>query len=164
MIPANAISMTQQEAHNAGIRACLNCWGQPTGATPPPTPHPLIPTPAPTPEPGVDLYATVWVAGMGGYIYHAINHCGTMNPNFATYMTRQEARDEGRRACLVCWAELDATPEPTIYEQTTVWTAGTGGTIYHSINNCGNMNPDNATSMTQQEAHDAGIRACLICW
>jgi len=47
---------------------------------------------------------------------------------------------------------------------TTVWLAGTGGTVYHSVNNCGNMNPNNAIAITRQEAHDRDIRACLRCW
>ena len=51
----------------------------------------------------IDMNQIVWVAAGGGDIYHQINDCGTMNPDRATYMTRQEARDEGNRACLRCW-------------------------------------------------------------
>jgi len=45
-----------------------------------------------------------------------------------------------------------------------VWIAGTGGTIYHSIDDCGNMNPALATQMTRGEAQDKDYRACLRCW
>jgi len=57
-----------------------------------------------------------------------------------------------------------AQPADDIDLHQTVWIAGTGGSIYHSVNNCGNMNPDNATSMTREEAWDRDIRACLRCW
>ncbi|MCL2565107.1 MAG: copper amine oxidase N-terminal domain-containing protein [Defluviitaleaceae bacterium] len=60
------------------------------------------------------------------------------------------------------------TPTPTpslgVDLTRTVWIAGTGGTIYHSVNNCGNMNPNRATSITRQQAHARGLRACLRCW
>ena len=51
----------------------------------------------------VDMNQTVWVAVGGGDIYHSINDCGNTNPDRATYVTRQEAQDEGLRACLRCW-------------------------------------------------------------
>jgi len=44
-----------------------------------------------------------------------------------------------------------------------VWLPATG-TRYHSVNNCGNMNPARARSMTRQEARNAGHQACARCW
>lgn len=38
------------------------------------------------------------------------------------------------------------------------------GTKYHSINNCGNMNPAKARSMTEQEAINQGYEKCSKCW
>lgn len=35
-----------------------------------------------------------------------------------------------------------------------VWLSATG-TKYHSINNCGRMNPDNATQVTLEEAKNS---------
>jgi len=75
-----------------------------TTPQPEPTPEPE-PTPAPTPQSnsGVDLNRTVWTAATGGTIYHSVNNCGNMNPNRATSMTRQQARNRGARACRRCW-------------------------------------------------------------
>jgi len=62
------------------------------------------------------------------------------------------------------------TPQPTppqtqgVDLNQTVWLAGTGGTIYHRINNCGNMNPNNASSLTRGAARNRGARACRNCW
>jgi hypothetical protein len=63
-------------------------------------------------------------------------------------------------------ADSAAQPAPIAWEDLsqTVWIAGTGGLIYHQVDNCGNMNPARATSMTRGEARDEGIRACLRCW
>ena len=44
-----------------------------------------------------------------------------------------------------------------------VWVSATGSE-YHSINNCGRMNPDKATSMTEQEAINQGFGKCSKCW
>lgn len=38
------------------------------------------------------------------------------------------------------------------------------GSIYHSINNCGNTNPNNTTRITIEEAKAAGLSACKKCW
>ena len=46
-----------------------------------------------------------------------------------------------------------------------VWRAGSASSnIYHSVDNCGNMNPQRAVSMTRGQAHQSGLRACLRCW
>lgn len=44
-----------------------------------------------------------------------------------------------------------------------VWVSATGSK-YHSINNCGKMNPDKAIQMTEKEAQDRGLEACSKCW
>lgn len=61
----------------------------------------------------------------------------------------------------------EPTPQPLtagVDLNRTVWIAGTGGTIYHSVSNCGNMNPARATSMTRRDARARNARACLRCW
>ncbi|MCL2397972.1 MAG: copper amine oxidase N-terminal domain-containing protein [Defluviitaleaceae bacterium] len=45
----------------------------------------------------------------------------------------------------------------------TVWLSATG-IRYHSVNDCGNMDPARARSMTRQQARDDGHQACAICW
>ena len=45
----------------------------------------------------------------------------------------------------------------------TVWLSATG-VRYHSINNCGTMNPARARSITRGEARDRGHQACTNCW
>lgn len=44
-----------------------------------------------------------------------------------------------------------------------VWISETGSK-YHSINNCGRMNPDKARQMTEEEAINAGYGKCSKCW
>lgn len=43
-----------------------------------------------------------------------------------------------------------------------VWLSATGSK-YHSIPNCGRMNPDNARQVTLAEAQQQGIQACQNC-
>jgi len=60
---------------------------------------------APTPQPAYvsdNLQQTVWLS-QTGVRYHRIDNCGTMNPNRARSMTRQEARSLGHQACANCW-------------------------------------------------------------
>ena len=44
-----------------------------------------------------------------------------------------------------------------------VWKSATGSK-YHSINNCGNMNPDKATQITEEQAISEGLGKCSKCW
>lgn len=44
-----------------------------------------------------------------------------------------------------------------------VWLSATGNK-YHSINNCGNMNPKNARQVTLSEALERGMEKCSKCW
>lgn len=52
--------------------------------------------------------------------------------------------------------------EPQSNEQM-VWISETGSK-YHSRNNCGRMNPDRATQVTQSEAESMGLGRCKNCW
>ena len=54
--------------------------------------------------------------------------------------------------------EPEVTPNDTIY----VWIPASGDK-YHSINNCGRMNPDKARKMTKSDAIDKGYTACSKC-
>ncbi len=47
---------------------------------------------------------------------------------------------------------------------TTVYISATGSNVYHRINNCRNMNPATAHSMTKGEAEAKGYRPCKNCW
>ena len=44
-----------------------------------------------------------------------------------------------------------------------VWKSATGSK-YHSINNCGNMNPNKATQITEEQAINQGLGKCSKCW
>lgn len=44
-----------------------------------------------------------------------------------------------------------------------VWISETGSK-YHSINNCGRMNPDRARQVTKSEAESMGLGRCSKCW
>jgi len=52
--------------------------------------------------------------------------------------------------------------EPQNNEQM-VWISETGSK-YHSINNCGRMNPNKATQVTQSKAESMGLGRCSKCW
>lgn len=57
-----------------------------------------------------------------------------------------------------------AVPDPVQNETSTmVWIPSTGSK-YHSINNCGNMNPEKATQISLDEAISQGIPPCSKCW
>ena len=47
--------------------------------------------------------------------------------------------------------------------ETLVWLSATGSK-YHKINNCGNMNPNKATQVTEAEAIAKGKQKCSKCW
>lgn len=64
------------------------------------------------------------------------------------------------------------TPVETVNNNTTdtdansgmlVWLSATGSK-YHSINNCGNMNPNNARQVTLEEALGLRMEQCSKCW
>lgn len=55
------------------------------------------------------------------------------------------------------------TKESENQSSVNVWVSATGSK-YHSINNCGQMNPDKAISMTEQEAINKGYGKCSKCW
>lgn len=55
-----------------------------------------------------------------------------------------------------------ATP-PATGNDTTAWLSATGSK-YHSVSNCGRMNPDKATQTTVSAAEAAGYERCSKCW
>lgn len=58
----------------------------------------------------------------------------------------------------------NTTPEPEpVTNSATVWLSATGSK-YHSIPNCGRMNPDNARQVSQSEAEAQGYTACSKCF
>ena len=44
-----------------------------------------------------------------------------------------------------------------------VWKSETGSK-YHSINNCGRMNPNKATQITKEQAESQGLKPCSKCY
>lgn len=59
--------------------------------------------------------------------------------------------------------EQQPAAPPTTGNDTTAWLSATGSK-YHSINNCGNMNPDKAKQTTVSAAEAAGYGRCSKCW
>lgn len=63
--------------------------------------------------------------------------------------------------------QAPVTPEPTPVTEpatgTLVWKSATGEK-YHSINNCGRMNPDKATQLTKEQAENMGLGPCSKCY
>ena len=58
----------------------------------------------------------------------------------------------------------NATPEPEpVTNSATVWLSATGSK-YHSIPNCGRMNPDNARQVSEADAIAQGYTACSKCF
>ena len=60
---------------------------------------------------------------------------------------------------------LDPTPElePTESVEEYCWKSATGSK-YHSINDCGRMNPDKAKRITVEQAERQGLEPCKKCW
>lgn len=54
-------------------------------------------------------------------------------------------------------------PQTSDSSVTMVWLSATGSK-YHSINNCGKMNPDKATQVSESEAINMGLSKCSNCW
>lgn len=62
--------------------------------------------------------------------------------------------------------EPEPTPKPASEPNdasTMVWLSATGKK-YHSVNDCGNMNPSKATQVTESEAISRGKGKCSKCW
>ena len=59
--------------------------------------------------------------------------------------------------------EQETTTEDTTPVGTMVWISATGSK-YHSIPDCGNMNPANAHQETESQALAEGYEACKKCW
>lgn len=55
------------------------------------------------------------------------------------------------------------TADTTDTQGAMVWISATGSK-YHSIPNCGNMNPDNARQESESQALSEGYEACKKCW
>ena len=53
--------------------------------------------------------------------------------------------------------------DSTIAGSGLVWKSATGKK-YHSVNDCGNMNPNKAVQITKQEALNQGLDACSKCY
>lgn len=58
--------------------------------------------------------------------------------------------------------EPEPTPEPNP-SSGMCWKSATGDK-YHSINNCGRMNPNKATQLTIEQAESMGLTRCSKCW
>ena len=54
-------------------------------------------------------------------------------------------------------------PVPSVDEGILVWQSATGEK-YHSINDCGRMNPDKARQITLAQAKSLGLEQCSKCW
>lgn len=55
------------------------------------------------------------------------------------------------------------TPAPDTSSLSLVWISATGSK-YHSINNCGRMNPNKASQMSEADAQSQGYEKCSKCW
>lgn len=57
----------------------------------------------------------------------------------------------------------DTSASSAAQSSKSVWKSATGSK-YHSKNDCGNMNPDKAVSITEKEAKEQGLEPCSKCW
>ncbi len=63
-------------------------------------------------------------------------------------------------------AAVETEPEENVSEETEsvmVWRSATGEK-YHCINDCGNMDPNKATQLTEEQALALGLEKCRRCW
>ena len=80
----------------------------------------------------------------------------------ARFKAEQEAQAAAEQAKLV--QEQSVSQEiPSQPQEASVWLSATGSK-YHSIPNCGNMNPDTARQISLSEAQNRGYEACKKCY
>ena len=80
----------------------------------------------------------------------------------ARFKGEQEAQAAAEQAKLV--QEQSVSQEiPSQPQEASVWLSATGSK-YHSIPNCGNMNPDTARQISLSEAQNRGYEACKKCY
>lgn len=104
-----------------------------------------------------------------GSCYHN-DGCSSLSKS-KNQTTLEKAVGKGLRPCSKCKPpKLDADSKSTLKKETPkntsdtlVWKSATGS-CYHSKNNCGKMNPNKATQLTESEAKSMGLSKCSKCW
>lgn len=86
----------------------------------------------------------------------------TEESNIETQKVEQPVAEQPAVSEAPAVEQQPATP-PATGNDTTAWLSATGSK-YHSINNCGRMNPDKATQTTVSAAEAAGYERCSKCW
>lgn len=117
---------------------------------------------------GNDGSTTVYVTS-SGKCYHT-KTCQTIKKSKTTSMSLQDAVDSGYKACSKCNPpKLDSTSTKSSKKSSLndssdlVWISATGSK-YHSKNNCGKMNPNKATQISEDDAIAKGLEKCSKCW
>ena len=94
-------------------------------------------------------------------------YCYNVQPdikiNYATGDSKAQAVTSGDKAKKKNESSVKASDSTSDSGATKVWISATGHK-YHSVNDCGNMNPDRATQVTEDEAINMGLGKCSRCW
>ena len=114
-----------------------------------------------------DLQGAVVAVSDGTEIQWDQEPCNDYSPGDSSDQGTQAGSDQGQQPA----AETpSATPEPEVPqitdvpEQTVmVWISATGSK-YHNKPDCGNMNPNKATQMSESEAQSRGYEPCKKCF
>ncbi len=87
-----------------------------------------------------------------------------ITPQASTAMRNANLAASGSSEQTTNTAETTLVPEQTKQADTQmVWLPATGSK-YHSINNCGRMNPNKARQVSLEQAENAGYTKCSKCW
>ena len=88
-------------------------------------------------------------------------YCYNVQPGISIdYLTGESAEVENEA---IQSTNDDDKEQTNTGESALVWLSATGEK-YHSINNCGRMNPDNARQVTEEYAISSGFEKCGKCW
>lgn len=88
-------------------------------------------------------------------------YCYNVQPGISIdYLTGESAEVENEA---IQSTNDDDKEQTNTGESALVWLSATGEK-YHSINNCGRMNPDNARQVTEEYAISSGFEKCSKCW
>lgn len=84
--------------------------------------------------------------------------------NYDSAIHRDEQEDTASEALTEAYAAgSEADKNASGEKSDMVWISETGNK-YHRKNNCGTMNPDNATELTKEQAEDMGYEPCGRCY
>lgn len=94
------------------------------------------------------------------WLFHHFHNGNRFVVLCAIYLQSESAQSEQQ---IVAETPAPQPVQDAAVDNTMVWQSATGSK-YHSINNCGRMNPSKAQQITKTEAINRGLGQCSKCW